>query len=145
MLLGNETFALPLAVLLFWAVSLCARASPKANWPWLLLGAVAALGYTVKLLYLDLLVAAVVVAAIDSCWVSRRLDMTLIIGLVRRTGLVAIAFLAVAGSVLITTVGRGGLYVLLYQTSEGLTHLGRCMAQLKRRHAVEYSCLLATA
>ena len=123
-LLGNETFALPLAVLLFWAVSLCARASPKANWPWLLLGAVAALGYTVKLLYLDLLVAAVAVAAIDSCWESRRLNMTLIIGLVRRTGLVAIAFLAVAGSVLITTLGRGGLYVLLLFHKSLFTHSG---------------------
>jgi hypothetical protein len=121
-LLGNETFALPLAVLLFWAVSLCARASPKANWPWLLLGAVAALGYTVKLLYLDLLVAAVAVAAIDGCFVSRRFDMTLIIGLVRRTGLVAIAFLAVAGSVLITTLGRGGLYVLLLFHKSLFTH-----------------------
>ena len=124
-LLGNETFALPLAVLLFWAVSLCARASPKANWPWLLLGAVAALGYTVKLLYLDLLVAAVAVAAIDSCWESRRLNMTLIIGLVRRTGLVAIAFLAVAGSILITTLGRGGLYVLLLFHKSLFTHSAR--------------------
>ena len=123
-LLGNETFALPLAVLLFWAVSLCARASPKANWPWLLLGAVAALGYTVKLLYLDLLVAAVAVAAIDSCWESRRLNMTLIIGLVRRTGLVAIAFLAVAGSILITTLGRSGLYVLLLFHKSLFTHSG---------------------
>jgi hypothetical protein len=82
-LLGNETFALPLAVLLFWAIGLCARASPAVNWPWLLLGAVAGLGYAVKLLYLDLLVAAVAVAAIDSCWVSRQLNMTLMIGLVR--------------------------------------------------------------
>jgi hypothetical protein len=123
-LLGNETFALPLAVLLFWAIGLCARASPAANWPWLLLGAVAGLGYTVKLLYLDLLVAAVAVAAIDSCWVSRRPDLTLMIGLVRRTSLVAIAFLAVAGSILIATLGRGGLIALLQFHKGIFTHSG---------------------
>ncbi len=124
MILGNETFALPLAVLLFWAVGLCARASPQANWPRVLLGAVAGLGYTVKLLYLDLLVAAAAVAAIDSWWVSRRLNMTLIIGLVRRNCLVTIAFLAVVGSILITVLGRGGFIVLLQFHKSIFTHSG---------------------
>ena len=124
MFLGNETFALPLAVLLFWAVGLCARASPEANWPWLLLGAVAALGYTVKLLYLDLLVAVAAVAAIDSCWVSRQFNMTLIIGFVRRACLVAIAFLTVAGSILIAILGRGGLIALLQFHKSIFTHSG---------------------
>lgn len=123
-LLGNETFALPLAVLLFWTIGLLARASPRANWPWLLLGSVAALGYVVKLLYLDLLVASAAVAAIDAWWGCRRPGMTLLIEFIRRVTLLAVAFLAVAGSLLLAVLGRNGLKALLTFHASIFTHSG---------------------
>ena len=123
--LGNETFALPLAVLLFWAVDLLAEAPPRATWPWLLLGSVAALGYTVKLLYLDLLVAAAAVAAVDVWWEFRGFGMTAIMELARRATLAALAFLALAGLLLVAVLGFGGLAGLLAFHASIFTHSGK--------------------
>jgi hypothetical protein len=122
--LGNETFALPLAVLLFWAVDRCAKTPPEANFSWLLLGAAAALGYTVKLLYLDLLVAALAVALIDSWWNTPALGLRLVLEFSRRIALILIAFFVVTGSILLTVLGHDGLNDLLRFHSSIFTHSG---------------------
>jgi hypothetical protein len=111
--LGDETFALPLAVLSFWALRSVVTAPPGAIRPWLLLGAVAGLGYTVKLLYLDILVAVGAVAVVDGWWSEPRLGWGFTVGVVRRGALIAAGFLGAAGSILLVVLGRSGLVTLL--------------------------------
>jgi hypothetical protein len=123
-ILGNETFALPLAALLFWAIDRCARNAASANWPWLILGAVAALGYTVKLLYLDLLVAACAVALMDSWWNAPGSRVRLVIEFTRRIACVLISFFAIAGSILLAVLGRETLKDLLRFHAGIFTHSG---------------------
>jgi hypothetical protein len=123
-ILGNETFALPLAALLFWAVDRCAKAPAASNLSWLILGAVAGLGYTVKLLYLDLLVAACAVALIDSWWSAPRLGIRLIIEFTRRIVLILVAFFALALAILLPILGRETLRGLLQFHAAIFTHSG---------------------
>jgi hypothetical protein len=137
-ILGNETFALPLAVLLFWALRSVVTAPPGAIRPWLLLGVVAGLGYTVKLLYLDMLVAACAVAVVDAWGDQPRIGWRFIGGVVRRGALTATGFLGAAGIVLLAVLGRSGLIALLtfhaaialHQGSYGTGDSGVVSAQL---------------
>jgi hypothetical protein len=78
----------------------------------------------VKLLYLDLLVAAAVVAMIDSWWSAPRLGRRLIIEFMRRIVSILVAFVAVALSILLAVLGRETLRYLLQFHASIFTHSG---------------------
>jgi len=122
--LGNETFALPLSVLLFWSLRYVVTSPPQTYAPWLVLGAVAAVAYTVKLLYLDILVAAIAVALVDSWWTFRRSNLLFIFRAVQRIGLIATAFVGVAVALLLVAIGRKGVASLLAFHASIFTHTG---------------------
>jgi hypothetical protein len=62
--LGNETFALPLAVVFFWCVNKVASSPKEALVPWLYVGGAATLGYLVKPAYLSILAGGLALACI---------------------------------------------------------------------------------
>jgi hypothetical protein len=121
--LGNETFALPLSVFFFWCLRYLAKAPPDARWPWLALGAVCAVGYTVKLLYLDLAVAAVAVAVVDSYWARER-RQPWVFGLACRVGLFTTAFICLTSVLLLLVIRRYATINLLAFHMRVVNHTG---------------------
>ncbi len=71
--LGNETFALPSAVLFFWCVNKVVSSPKEAQLPWVYVGGAAALGYLIKPPYLSLLGGGLALA----CAMAARYDAPL--------------------------------------------------------------------
>jgi len=123
--LGNETFALPLAALLFWAVGRLGRAPLEGGGIWLLLGAVAAVGYLVKPLYLNLLCAVAVLAIVHAGYAATWLKTSWAIGIARRGALAGAAFVGTMLFALLPLIGRTGLRNLLAFHFNIVTHTQR--------------------
>ena len=121
--LGNETFAFPLSVALLWSVIYAAKTRPDVLHPWLIMGAVAGIGYTVKLLYLDVAVAAMAVVLVDSWW-TRREFSGFARGALIRAILVALGFGLAAGTTLLLVVGYSSTRALLKFHSSMFRHSG---------------------
>lgn len=111
--LGNETFALPLAALLFLALKRIVAVPPEHIGPWLILGAVSALGYAVKVLYLDVLAAAWAVACVDAWWYHRHSSAVFIVESVKRVVAVSVAFVGVLAPLLLAVLGEEGFDYLM--------------------------------
>jgi hypothetical protein len=122
--LGNETFALPLAALLFWLVRSLGRQTPPRWHIWPLFGASAALGYLVKPLYLGLLCAVALLAMVDSGYAAAWQKSKWAAGFAWRSSLAGVAFIVVVPTVLLPLIGPGGLKALLSFHFAILTHTG---------------------
>ena len=120
----NETFTLPLSVLLFWSIQNLLKSAPEDRRPWFLLGAVAAIGYSVKLLYLDILVAVYAVAIADSIWRCGFNGTHWIRSSVRPVTLITLSFGIVAIAILVAALGPRGVLSLLHFHFQVAFHTG---------------------
>jgi hypothetical protein len=120
--LAVETFALPIAVLMFWAVKRISYARQEMMAPWILCGAVAALGYLVKLTYIYVLLGMIVLVFVRALQLQVRVrDKALFVA--SRLAIVVGTFIVVATGVLLALVGWRGLHDLLQ------THIGLLFAE----------------
>jgi hypothetical protein len=116
--LAVETFALPIAVVMFWAVQRISYARQEMIAPWILCGAVAALGYLVKLTYLYVLLGMIVLVFVKALQLQVRVrDKALFAA--TRLAIVVGTFIVVAAGVLLAVQGWQELQDLL-QTHTGL-------------------------
>jgi hypothetical protein len=109
--LSTETFALPLATLLFWSVDMVLGASMAKRLPWAFVGFVAALGYLVKLPYLDIMAGAIALVIARSVRFSAPVSSRFAFA-ATRLSLVLGVFFAVVVGVLLIFIGWTGIVAL---------------------------------
>ena len=104
--LGNETFALPVYTVLFFTVRRIAMYSRSGLGALVRAGLVASFGYTIKLLYLDVLVGGLfATAAASAISAGGRTGPTWFINVALRCGVVIATFVAASLGILATVAG----------------------------------------
>ncbi|MGM5026279.1 hypothetical protein AB8B02_08650 [Tardiphaga sp. 862_B3_N4_1] len=110
-ILSNESFALPLMVILFWALKRIADQNHFSARSWAVLGAVCALAYSVKLLYLNVLVASLAAVTFDAF--DRTGKTTLLSALTSRLIYLTVGAVGVLIVLFLPLLGLSGLFNLI--------------------------------
>jgi hypothetical protein len=122
--LGNETFAFPIFTMMLWSIRSVAHSRDGQLVCWGLLGAVAAFAYTVKLLYLNVLVAGLATAVADAWFLHRLANWLFIRQALKRVICVLIGFLVVSSTMIYLAMGTEGAYDLFQFHYSVYSHAG---------------------
>ena len=157
---ASETFALPVAVLTFWCVRRLDDSDVRTSQPWAVCGAVAAIGYLVKLTYIFVL-AGFLVAAIVTAISLHSTAQARIRFAASRAAIIMAAFLTISAVCLLVIAGsdetRGLLQVHAgflfhtylpqggYGTSLSLDTMGETLRRLGTTSAIIPLTVLALA